>query len=849
MGRAVLAPLTQLPPTDARWDRSETDNHSERDSSQDRDDLGISGDDALEGDSGDQAHSASVFFGPPFRTKSARIQAKVSSVEANLASEPDDGQTSDRRVKRQRRPKVREEQTGHPSSDRFSRAGSRSDGDAGPDPRTASDPSEHVSGEMPVKTKAKRPRDGAAADGDLDETMKGANPARRSKSAHDCMPHQHRVVHRKQCPALRETWRVALEQDGSMSFYCWNPAHEDYILSRHRDYAEFVENELGMIPYDPPVKSHLPPNLVITWSQVCAQQGYAPYILPIGSRRRKRPAGASPQLHRISESPQNLENIGTASDHDSDENFTTSEHATPAAISRQSWNSTSHTQDIDPDTRSLHRAKRSLSAPMADAAQPPLVRGKPNFGLYDDPEVVFNQRSDRDRSRISRSSGSASHSNLSHMQQTIQAPCSPCSTQASTHGPTSPRRSPRLEKRRPFIPDTSDSACRALVNELKSSNPEVFSGLHLFHHFSDEQRKAAREAKKDGYGDAGARGLGARWAHFIELHHAASGINSELDGKLLRYAACYAAPGYDAPAFDTTRQDEFFTRGRSIWAHAIEDYNLKTGFPSVNLSLLKSHVEKYFEYRARMARDDFGVMHDIARASAQQAEDFKKLWETYERRINATKVPGSEAGGLFFDLLYPFFRHIVSVPETDKPSIQARKALAYQTISSAPSSVGQTVSVAAVPSHFGPSRQAAVASHGFHPSSGYSASYFSHPGGVHQPSRHARSFSAPKGSSFFVGRPFSPSVVGSTLGVTLPGLSPCRSCPGHPIHHSSECPLRYFERFHVPCPGFDQFGNRLPTAWNGDSITAPTKAAWADFVARFQLPDADRARGARIDFS
>jgi hypothetical protein len=87
----------------------------------------------------------------------------------------------------------------------------------------------------------------------------------------------------------------------------------------------------------------------------------------------------------------------------------------------------------------------------------------------------------------------------------------------------------------------------------------------------------------------------------------------------------------------------------------------------------------------------------------------------------------------------------------------------------------------------------------------------------------------------FVGLPASPDIVGPALSVWSSSL-PCNRCRGP--HCSWECPARYFQTKGEPCPGFDERGAKIPSAWSNGEITPATKAAWRDYITRHNLQQA-----------
>ena len=354
------------------------------------------------------------------------------------------------------------------------------------------------------------------------------------------------------------------------------------------------------------------------------------------------------------------------------------------------------------------------------------------------------------------------------------------------------------------------------------------------------------------------RGEAARFAHFIEVNHAATCIDPEKDEKLLKCAAAYARVGYYSPAFDPTRRAAFMRECNETWSAATRYFFLTEPFPSDLLVRLKSHVDTYFRYRERMADRDFNntPVADIVEAAKQQMRDVVGLWQVYERYVLERRMPAAQQNRMYFDLFYPFFQAIVNVDEMDRPRLAPRVS---QLIATAPA-VGTVVS-----SSFG-SWAPPLLSQTPQPPHGYTpyghtlaqpapnlsgAAHFS--GQVLGAGGRATGHRGPPhlgtGNVGFVGKPISPSIVGSALGIPLPGVAACPHCPGNPSHCSFECPIRYFKKTGQPCPGFDQSGNRVQAAWNGVNITSQAKAAWRAYIAQYNLQDAHRAGGHAVNLN
>ncbi len=89
----------------------------------------------------------------------------------------------------------------------------------------------------------------------------------------------------------------------------------------------------------------------------------------------------------------------------------------------------------------------------------------------------------------------------------------------------------------------------------------------------------------------------------------------------------------------------------------------------------------------------------------------------------------------------------------------------------------------------------------------------------------------------FVGLPASTNIVGPALSVWSSSLS-CNCCRGPRC--SWECPARYFQTKGEPCPGFDERGAKIPSAWSNGEITPATKTAWKDCITRHNFRHAQR---------
>jgi hypothetical protein len=88
--------------------------------------------------------------------------------------------------------------------------------------------------------------------------------------------------------------------------------------------------------------------------------------------------------------------------------------------------------------------------------------------------------------------------------------------------------------------------------------------------------------------------------------------------------------------------------------------------------------------------------------------------------------------------------------------------------------------------------------------------------------------------------PLSASIIGPK-GITLVGSVPdryrCKRCPiAGDHHHGWECPLLYATKLLEPCPGFDQQGNRLVSAFKASGkMRRSTREAWAEYIRKHGL--------------
>jgi hypothetical protein len=119
-----------------------------------------------------------------------------------------------------------------------------------------------------------------------------------------------------------------------------------------------------------------------------------------------------------------------------------------------------------------------------------------------------------------------------------------------------------------------------------------------------------------------------------------------------------------------------------------------------------------------------------------------------------------------------------------------------------------------------------------------------------QPSGQGQGRQAPRAAGQFLGKPISPVIVGSDIGLNIPTFS--RGClcpistafPGR-LHRPFECPIKYHAALGA-CPDWTAAGARIPACWNGDDLTDACRAEWRTFVRA--LPCSKIAQGAEVAF-
>ena len=109
---------------------------------------------------------------------------------------------------------------------------------------------------------------------------------------------------------------------------------------------------------------------------------------------------------------------------------------------------------------------------------------------------------------------------------------------------------------------------------------------------------------------------------------------------------------------------------------------------------------------------------------------------------------------------------------------------------------------------------------------------------------------APRPAGHFLGKPISPVIIGSDIGLNIPSFN--RGClcpistafPGR-IHSPFECPIKYHATL-SGCPGWTAVSTRIPACWNGDDLTDACRAEWRTFVR--VLPCSKIAQGTEVAF-
>ena len=84
-----------------------------------------------------------------------------------------------------------------------------------------------------------------------------------------------------------------------------------------------------------------------------------------------------------------------------------------------------------------------------------------------------------------------------------------------------------------------------------------------------------------------------------------------------------------------------------------------------------------------------------------------------------------------------------------------------------------------------------------------------------------------------MGLPFDKDVVGDDLGLAPAPPNACRVCSGP--HFAVNCPTQYYLTCREHCPGFNNKGERIPSAWNGTKLSAAARSDWTTYIVRHGL--------------
>lgn len=301
-------------------------------------------------------------------------------------------------------------------------------------------------------------------------------------------------------------------------------------------------------------------------------------------------------------------------------------------------------------------------------------------------------------------------------------------------------------------------------------------------------------------------------------HKTAHTTSAEYHGERLALAAKYAGKTYSPVASATA--SSLAARRKAIakpWIKIFAIFNNpNASIPFEVVGSMCEAVQDYFAERANFARADFGthaILRHISTRCSLQDKEVRNLLSNYVTYLGAGlndhQLTIRSAKRALFDLLYPISRDIAGVPAAEPPSTAEPKQPARLEPVSQPIPSGRQL------------QRSQNADSG------------------------ARSEPKP-----FVGQPISVGTVGSRLSKFEPPRNGCRRCQGD--HWASECPQAYFLRYKEACPGFDDQGVRIRSAWKDGEITNLTKAQWRAYLQRHQVPLATEglAKGAlAVDFS
>jgi hypothetical protein len=229
----------------------------------------------------------------------------------------------------------------------------------------------------------------------------------------------------------------------------------------------------------------------------------------------------------------------------------------------------------------------------------------------------------------------------------------------------------------------------------------------------------------------------------------------------------------------------------------------------------------------------------------QQFVDLCDLLHHQTARVQAA-LDGSETDRAttsnteWMEFLKPFFNGVLGASITRTTAERAAAALAAATAvaggaTAPPLAASATFAPAPLaPTPYAPAAHAAPASYQPPAPAPVSA-----PGGARAAAAAPGALAAPAGRQRRPDPSYIPSsaeIVGPRLAVQAipPAKAICRTCTGC-SHSHSECPLRYFAHFGVPCPGFDSTGARVPGDWAGGDLTPAACAAWRAYIANHSL--------------
>ena len=247
-----------------------------------------------------------------------------------------------------------------------------------------------------------------------------------------------------------------------------------------------------------------------------------------------------------------------------------------------------------------------------------------------------------------------------------------------------------------------------------------------------------------------------------------------------------------------------YDTARHLWPSALRYFKTSQELPASLLAQLQYLVEDFFEARVAIINSTLGpAIPELVAGARRQAKEVPTLCRIVMENIinrplhtspDEMHLLPAAANSDYYFLYAPFFEEHYGFA----PAVALSSAVSSLTAALG-SSPGSTSNAATSP----PAPLVAAA--------------------------------GPYRSGAFVGLPASPDIVGPALSVWSSSL-PCNRCRGP--HCSWECPIRYVQAKGEPCPGFDERGARIPSAWINGEITPATKAAWKDYITRHNLQQA-----------